>query len=84
MRTQSLYARLAVLILTCTLSSAALVMTGVYAFAFAGQNVMLPPVWVRVAMLIVTPSALMAGASIRAQARVIQQEAAAERPEERS
>ena len=62
----------------------AVIMTTVYAVAFAGENTMLPPVWVRVAMLIVTPPALMAGASIRAQARAIQQEAAAARPEERS
>jgi hypothetical protein len=62
----------------------AVVMTGVYALAFARENVMLPPMWVRVSMLIVTPSALMAGASIRAQARAIQQEAAVQRPEERS
>ena len=62
----------------------AVIMTTVYAVAFAGDNTMLPPVWVRVAMLIVTPPALMAGASIRAQARAIQQEAAAARPEERS
>ena len=62
----------------------AIVMTSIYAVAFAGDNAMLPPVWVRVAMLIVTPPALMAGASIRAQARAIQQGAAAQRPEERS
>ena len=63
---------------------AAIVMTGIYVFAFFGDNVMLPPVWVRVAMLVVTPPALIAGASIRAQARAIQQEAAVARPEERS
>jgi len=62
----------------------AVIMTGAYAFAFVGENVMLPPMWVRVAMVIVTPPALVAGASVRAQARSIQQEAAAPRPEERS
>jgi hypothetical protein len=62
----------------------AVIMTGAYALAFIGENAMLPPLWVRVAMLIVTPPALVAGASIRAQARSIQLEAAAARPEERS
>jgi hypothetical protein len=62
----------------------AVIMTGAYAFAFVWENVMLPPMWVRVAMVIVTPPALVAGASVRAQARSIQQEAAAARPEERS
>ena len=65
-------------------AGAAVIMTGIYAAAFFGGNVMLPPVWVRVAMVIVTPPALVAGASVRAQARSIQQEAAAPRPEERS
>ena len=65
-------------------AGAAVIMTGIYAAAFFGGNAMLPPVWVRVAMLVVTPPALIAGASIRAQARAIQQEAAASRPEERS
>jgi len=62
---------------------AAAVLAVVYVFAFVSDNVMLPPVWVRVAMFIVTPPALVAGASIRAQARSIQQEAAMPRPEER-
>ena len=62
----------------------AVIMTGAYALAFIGENVMLPPMWVRVAMVIVTPPALIAGASVRAQARSIHQEAAAARPEERS
>jgi hypothetical protein len=63
--------------------AAAAVLMVVYASAFTNPNVLLPPVWVRVAMLIVTPPALVAGASIRAQARSIQQEAAMPRPEER-
>ncbi len=62
----------------------AIIMTSVYAYAFTGDSIMLPPAWVRVAMLVVTPPALMAGASIRAQARLIQQEAVVQRPEERS
>jgi hypothetical protein len=65
-------------------TAAAAVLAVAYVFAFMSDNVLLPPVWVRVAMLIVTPPALIAGASIRAQARSIQQEAAAQRPEERS
>jgi hypothetical protein len=64
--------------------AAAALLAVLYVFAFMSENVMLPPVWVRLAMLIVTPPALIAGASIRAQARSIQQEAAAVRPEERS
>jgi len=65
---------------------AALVLTGLYVYAFIGGNIMLPPVWVRIGMLIVTPPALVAGASIRAQARSIQTEEQADaiRPEERS
>ena len=64
--------------------AAAAVLAVIYVVAFVSENVLLPPVWVRVAMLAVTPPALIAGASIRAQARSIQQEAAAPRPEERS
>ena len=64
--------------------AAAVVLTIGYAFAFMSDNVMLPPVWVRVAMLVVTAPALLAGASIRAQARSIQAEADDMRPKERS
>jgi hypothetical protein len=63
--------------------AAAAVLIVIYASAFMNPNVLLPPVWVRVAMLIITPPALVAGASIRAQARSIQQEAAMPRLEER-
>jgi hypothetical protein len=62
--------------------AAAVVLTVAYAFAFVNPNVMLPPVWVRIVMLVVTPPANSAGASIRADARAIQEEAAAARPEE--
>jgi hypothetical protein len=42
--------------------------------ASATPNVMLPPVWVRMAMLAITPPALIAGAYIRGQARAIREE----------
>jgi hypothetical protein len=54
--------------------AAAAVLTVAYAFAFLSDNAMLPPVWVRVAILFVTPAALLAGATVRAQARTIQAE----------
>jgi hypothetical protein len=37
-------------------------------------NVMVPPVWVRMAMAVITPAALIAGAYVRGQARVIREE----------
>ncbi len=36
-------------------------------------NVMLPPVWVRIAMIFITPPALIAGAYVRGQARIIRE-----------
>lgn len=64
---------------------ASILITILYAWTFATENIMLPPVWVRAAMLIVTPPALVAGAKIRADARSIQSEqAGTPRPEERS
>ena len=36
-------------------------------------NVMLPPVWVRIAMIFITPPALIAGAYVRGQARTIRE-----------
>ena len=42
--------------------------------ASATPNVMLPPVWVRLVMMLITPPALIAGAYIRGQARVIREE----------
>ena len=42
--------------------------------ASATPNVMVPPVWVRMAMAVITPAALIAGAYVRGQARVIRME----------
>ena len=42
--------------------------------ASSAPNVMLPPTWVRLAMLALTPPALMAGAYVRGQARMIREE----------
>ena len=42
--------------------------------ASMAPNVLVPPVWVRVAMGVITPPALMAGAYIRGQARIIRAE----------
>jgi hypothetical protein len=44
--------------------------------ASATPNVMLPPIWVRVTMLAITPPALIAGAHVRGQARLIRDERA--------
>lgn len=66
--------------------AAAALQTAAYVWAFTmSENMLLPPVWTRVAFLAVTAPALLAGASIRAQARSIQSEAAGGiRPEEPS
>jgi uncharacterized membrane protein len=58
------------------------VLLAVYAGAFLGDNPMLPPVWMRVTMLLVTLPVLVGGASIRAQAREIQSETGVNRPNE--
>ena len=42
--------------------------------AAAAPNMMVPPMWVRVAMMAVTPPALIAGAYVRGQARSIRAE----------
>lgn len=42
--------------------------------ASAAPNVMLPPTWARLAMLLITPPALIAGAYVRGQARMIREE----------
>ena len=42
--------------------------------AQAAPNMMVPPLWVRVAMIAVTPPALIAGAYVRGQARLIRME----------
>ena len=44
--------------------------------ASTAPNVLVPPVWVRVAMAVITPPALIAGAYIRGQARMIRDEKA--------
>lgn len=54
--------------------AAAVLATGSYAIAFASPNVLLPPVWVRVAIFAITPPALVAGAYVRGQAREIRAE----------
>jgi hypothetical protein len=47
--------------------------TMLVAFASMTPNIMLPPVWVRVAMIFITPPALIAGAYVRGQARIIRE-----------
>jgi hypothetical protein len=42
--------------------------------AATSPNVMLPPIWVRMVMLLITPPALIAGAYVRGQARIIREE----------
>ena len=54
--------------------AAAVVLTAGYAATFFSDNAMLPPAWVRIAMLIVTPPALVAGAHIHAEARAVRAE----------
>ena len=54
--------------------AAAVIATIAYAFAFVTPNLMLPPFWVRAAVLLITPPALIAGAYIRGQARIIRAE----------
>ncbi|HVG55138.1 MAG TPA: hypothetical protein VM846_11950 [Vicinamibacterales bacterium] len=43
-------------------------------FASLTPNIMLPPLWVRAAMVLITPPALIAGAYVRGQARLIRME----------
>ena len=51
---------------------------GLFTVAMIGAsttpNVMLPPIWVRMVMLLITPPALIAGAYVRGQARIIREE----------
>jgi hypothetical protein len=42
--------------------------------ASASPNVLVPPTWVRLTMAVVTPPAMIAGAYIRGQARMIREE----------
>lgn len=55
-------------------AATAVLATIAYIVAFMTPNVMLPPVWVRVVMLLITPPALLAGAKVRADARAIREE----------
>ena len=52
----------------------AVIATIAYAVAFITPNVLLPPFWVRAALLVITPPALIAGAYVRAQARAVREE----------
>ena len=54
--------------------AAAVVATIVYGVSFARPNVLLPPVWAHAALLIITPPALIAGAYVRGQARLVREE----------
>jgi hypothetical protein len=56
-----------------------------YASSFLSDNPMMPPAWVRIAMVLLTPPAIVAGAHVRAEARALRaEEAAAARPKEQS
>ena len=64
--------------------AAAAVLTVVYTFGVLADDPRLPPLWMRLIVLIITPPALVAGATVSAQARALQTErAAAPRPEEK-
>jgi hypothetical protein len=54
--------------------AAATIMAAAYAATFFSDNPMLPPAWVRMAMLIVTPLALAGGAHIFAEASAVRAE----------
>jgi hypothetical protein len=50
--------------------------TALFAWGFTvGENASLSPVWVRVATVVITAPAMLAGASVRAKARVFQEQA---------
>jgi hypothetical protein len=55
-------------------AAAAIVLAAGYAATFFTDNPLLPPAWVRVAMLVVTPFGLVGGAHVRKEARVIRAE----------
>lgn len=55
-------------------ASTAALFTLAMILASAAPNVMLPPIWVRMAMLAITPPAMIAGAYVRGQARIIREE----------
>jgi hypothetical protein len=55
---------------------AAALQTALFAWGFTvGENASLSPVWVRVATVVITAPAMLAGASVRAKARVFQEQA---------
>lgn len=56
--------------------AAATFMTAAYASTFFTDNPMLPPAWVRLAMLVLTPLALAGGAHIYAEASAVRAERA--------
>ena len=56
--------------------AAAAILALVYGAAIFNADPRLPPMWVRIVMLLVTPPAMIAGAHIRAEARAIQSEQA--------
>lgn len=55
-------------------AAAAALVTLLLVAASTAPNVLVPPVWVRVAMAVITPPALIAGAYIRGQARLVRGE----------
>ena len=65
--------------------AAAALLTFVYASSVMADDQRLPPMWVRLAVLVVTPPAIVGGASIRAQVRALQpEEAGPARPADRT
>jgi hypothetical protein len=55
---------------------AAALQTALFAWGFTvGESASLSPVWMRVATVVVTAPAMLAGASVRAKARVFQEQA---------
>ena len=55
-------------------AAAAALLTLLLVAASTAPNVLVPPIWVRVAMAVITPPALIAGAYIRGQARLVRGE----------
>jgi hypothetical protein len=66
-------------------AAAAALQTAAYAWAFTtGESAALPPVWMRFALLVVTPPAMLAGALVRARAQAIRAGGGSARIEERA
>jgi hypothetical protein len=66
-------------------AAAAAIQTGIYAWGFATLEAnLLPPMWMRIVMLVLTAPAMLLGASTRAKARLLESPAPAAEPEERS